>query len=334
VTALAVATLCVAAVAAVATLAAGRAAAAVAGGAGTAGGTAIGVGGSARSLGMGGAGLADLRDAGAVWANPARLAALAAPELSFMHGAYVQGVSLEQLAVGGPTRWGALGGGVTLLRVGSIDSYEAGGASSGVISPSEQAVSAGWAWPGGTWSAGAAATWYRSQLAADAKADAFAGDVGASVTPVPMLSLAAAVQHLGTGLDYGGKTAALPMTIRGGAAVTLADLGLVVAADGVMPSDGNLSIRVGAEKGLVVRSDVSVAVRAGWRSSAPAGGVSGLAAGAEVLWHPAGGFNDSDVAGIGTSPEGRGVTAFRLIYAWTPLGELGAAHWFAVALSF
>ena len=149
-----------------------------------------------------------------------------------------------------------------------------------------------------------------------------------------MLSLAAAVQHLGTGLDYGGKTSSLPVTIRGGAAVTLADLGLVVVADGVKPSDGDLSVRAGAEKSFAVRSDVSIAVRAGWRSGAPQGSLSGLAAGADVFWHPDGGFNDPALAGIGESPEGRGVTGFRLSYAWTPLGELGDAHWFAVALSF
>ena len=315
-------------------LAAGPVLAAAAGGAGTASGPGIEVGGSARSLGMGGAGLADLREPGVIWANPGGLAALAAPELSFMHGMYVQGVSFEQLAAGTVTGWGAFGCGMTLLRVGSIDSYDNNGMPAGSFTPDEQAFTAGWAWPGGMWSAGASATWYRSQLASDARASAFAGDVGARVTRTPMLSLAAAVQLLGTGLDYGGESASLPLVIRGGAALRLADLGIVVAADGVMPSDGNLSVRAGAEKSLAVRSDVAVAVRAGWRTGAPEGSLAGLAAGAEVLWHPEAGFTDRAVTSIGESPEGRGVSGFRLSYAWTPLGELGDAHWFAVALSF
>jgi hypothetical protein len=292
---------------------------------------AVEIGGSARSLGMGGAGIADLSEAGAIWANPARLAGLASPEMSFMHGLYLGGMTLEQLAVGGPTGWGVFGGGVTLLRMGDLDSYDATGASVGSFSPGDQAVSAGWAWPGKAWAAGAAVTYHHSQLAADAKASAWTGDAGGSVTPVPALTIAAAVQHLGSGLDYGGKSASLPFVVRGGAAYALKEFGIVVAADGVKPSDGTLSIRAGAEKSIALRSDVTAAVRAGWRTGAPQGSLAGIAAGAEMFWHPASGFSE---AGSAREEGSYPVTGIRIAYAWTPLGELGTAHWFLIGLTF
>lgn len=317
-----------------AAIVAGTAQAGAAGGAGTASGAAAGIGGSARSLAMGGAGMADLSEPGAIWVNPARLAGLRSPEAGFMHGTWVEGVAVDQLAIAGPTRWGAFGGGVSLLGMGSIQSYDSSGAEAGSFSPGEQSYSLGWAWPGGMWSAGAAVSYYRSELASDAHASAWSGDAGVSVTPSPIVTAAVSVQHLGTGLDYGGKSASLPMTIRGGAAVSPANLGLVVAADAVKPSDGNVSIRAGAEKSFALRGDVTALVRAGYRTGAPTGGMGGLAAGAEVFWHPESGFGGFSHPAPDVAERQYPVQGLRISYAWTPMGELGDAHWFAVALSF
>jgi hypothetical protein len=308
--------------------------AAAAGSAGTASGVEILVGGSARSLAMGGAGLADLREPGAIWASPAQLARMAASEMAFVHGMYVGGVSLEELAVGGPTPLGAFGGGMKLVRMGDINSYDSAGLPAGTVSPGQQAFSLGWAWPGGSWAAGVSGTYMRSQLAGDAKADAWAGDAGVNVVLTPGFSIAAAAQHLGTGLDYGGKRASLPMTVRGGASYAVADLGLLVAVDGVKPSDADLSVRAGAEKSLALRSDVTAAVRAGWCGGAPQGSLTGFSAGAELFWHPAGGFVESTAARFETETKSYWVSGIRVSYAWTPMGELGNAHWFSVALVF
>ena len=254
------------------------------------------------------------------------------PEVAFVHGAYIGGVSLEQLAVGGLTPVGAFGGGMRLLRMGDIDSYDKDGLSVGSVSPAQQALSLGWAWPGGSWSAGVSGTYLRSQLAADAKADAWAGDAGANVILTPGLSIAAAVQHLGSGLDYGGKSANLPMTVRGGVAYEVTDIGLLVAVDGVKPADADLSVRAGAEKSLALRSDVTAAVRAGWCGGTPQGSLTGFSAGAEVFWHPSGGFVEPGAARFETETRSYWVSGIRVAYAWTPLGELGTAHWFSVSL--
>lgn len=317
--------------AAVAWLAAGPVLAA---GAGTTGGAALSIGGSARALGMGGAGAGALAEAAAVWVNPAQLARLDSPQLSFMHGAYAGSVSLEQFAVAGPVAPvpGRLGAALTSLRAGTLDVVDSVGTPAGTFSPGEIAVTGSWAIQRGRLAVGAAASWITSDLGLGAEASAFAGDVGVSLAPTPELTLGVAAQHLGTALGYGGAEAALPLTIRGGAAYALQPFRLTFAVDAVKPADADVSVRGGAEKGFAVRPDVSVAARAGYATAGPRGGLAGLALGAGVHWRPA------DVPGGERAIEGEprrwDIRGVRVDYAWTPLGELGAAHWFSVGLLF
>ena len=56
-----------------------------------------------------------------------------------------------------------------------------------------------------------------------------------------------------------------------------------------------------------------------------------VAAGGGLHWHPAQGF-----AGRGGAEKRKTyfVSAVRVDYAWTPMGELGEAHWFSFGLVF
>jgi len=302
-------------------------------GAGTASGTVVHLGSTARVLAMGGGGMADVAEPGAIWLNPAELARQQTPATSFLHGAWVQGVALEQLAVASPTPLGTVGGAVMMLRAGEIAGYDATGASTASISPADTLGSLAWATAVDRYTVGAAASYLSSQLADDAKASAFALDAGGSAQVLPELAVSAAVQHVGGRLTYAATGARLPAMIRAGGAWALPAYRMTVVLDAVKPQDGSAGLRAGAEERLIVRNDLSLAVRAGYHTDGPRGGAAGATAGAGFDWHPAGGFG-GDVRTPVEEPKSYLVKAVRVEYAWTPLGELGAANWFSVALIF
>lgn len=318
-------------------VAAACAAALMAGGAARAGtaGAGYALAGTARSLGMGGAGAAAAADAGAVWLNPANLGWLAAPELAFLHGQYVADIGVNDLAVAMPVPRGVAALGAAWTGMGSIDSYNALGTNVGTFSPGEVAVTAAWGYGSKFWAAGVGLGWARSELAADARATAWSGDAGVSGRPMPGLTVGAAVQRIGGTLTFDREGAKLPMTVRAGGAFVLPMVPVTVAADAVKTGDEDLSIRGGAEYRREVKPGLDARVRAGWRTGTPTGGVSGLSAGAAVTWRPEGGFIDRDFQRLDESGGmDWSLAAIRIEYAWTPMGELGSAHWFSLGLLF
>lgn len=291
--------------------------------------------GTARSLGMGGAGAAASMDAGAVWLNPANLGWLVAPEAAFMHGQYVADITVDQLALAFPAPHGGMAIGAAWTGLGAIESYNASGVSVGEFSPGDTSITVAYGYGTKLWAAGAGVSWARSELAGDARATAWSGDAGVSVRPLPQLAAGASVQRAGGTLTYDRDGAALPLTIRGGGAITLPMVPVTVAVDGVRVGDDDLSIRGGAEGRHEIKPGLDARVRAGWRTGTPSGGVSGLSAGAAMTWRPAAGFIDRDL--LRMSDDGGQsfwLKAVRVEYAWTPMGDLGSAHWFSLGLLF
>jgi len=282
---------------------------------------------------MGSAGIADTAEPGAIWLNPAGLAQQHGPATSFLHGAWVEGVALEQFAVSGPTPAGWLGGAVLMLRSGDITGYDATGSETGVFAPSDTYTSVAWATAMDRYTFGASASYLRSELADDAKASAMSVDAGAGARLLPLLTVAAAVQHLGGKLNYGSAAARLPATVRAGGAYEIPAYRITLVLDGIKPQDGVVGVHFGAEERFIVRESLSLAVRAGWHSDGPRGGATGAAAGAGLDWHPAGGFGD-DPRSADQEHTPYLVKSVRVEYAWTPVGELGAANWFSLALNF
>src|SRR5439155_1537322 len=84
--------------------------------------------------------------------------------------------------------------------------------------------------------------------------------------------------HLGSTLSYGGASARLPVTIRGGAACTLPPYRMTVVLDAVKPQDGAVGLRAGAEQRFIVRDELTLAVRAGYHNDGPRGGAGDPAA--------------------------------------------------------
>ena len=294
--------------------------------AGTKGFSGINLGGSARLLAMGGAGTAGVREPAAIWVNPARLAGMQAPEMSFTHGVWLVDTTLEQFAGAYPTPLGILGGAFSIVRAGEIDEFDKNGVETGSFTPADSEFSGAYAVSLGSFAFGAVASYLRSELADDATAAAFAGGFGAGFAPHPALTVSAAVLHVGSSLKYDRKASSLPATLRGGVSYSLRSAGVSLAADAVKPGDGEIEFRGGAEEEFRVLDELSASVRCGWHSLAPGpgGGTTGISAGGGITWRPGRGLGDSE----------RDISAVRVDYAWTPMGDLGAAHWFSFALIF
>ncbi len=297
--------------------------------------TGLALAGTARSLGMGGAGVAEPGEAGAVWLNPGNLGWLTTPEMAFLHGQYVADIGVNQLSAAIPAPYGGAAFGVAWTGLGEMDSYNAVGTKVGTFEPGDLSLTAAYGYGAKLWAAGVGLGWVRSELAADARASAVSADAGASVRPMPMLTLGVAVQRVGGKLTYDTEAASLPLTIRGGAAVSVPGIPVTAALDAVMIGDDDLSIRAGVEGRREVKPGLDARARAGYRTGAPAGGVSGLAAGAAVTWRPEHGFFDREFSRL-DDPASRSyrLAAVRIEYAWTPMGDLGNAHWFSLGLLF
>jgi len=303
--------------------------------AGTATGSFLQMGGSARSLAMGGTGSALVSDPSAIWTNPGQIAGLAAPEFAFTHGSYVEDVSLNQMVFAGPLQIGAVCAAVTMVDMGGIDSYDASGAASGTVEPKDSAITAGYAVEAGQAGVGGSLTFINSQLAPDAKATAVAVDFGGRYTVLPELTLSAAAQHLGPAMKFGTKTSSLPVVVRGGVSGVLLSGKLRLAGDVLKPSDSAAVMLAGAEVSQDFSGDVSLSLRGGWKSVAPKGGNAAISAGGGLRWRPRVPLGkDEDMEAAFGARDTLTLSGIRVDYAWTPMGELGTAHWLSFSLAF
>jgi len=302
---------------------------------GTASAVFLNLGGSARMLAMGGAGAGCLSEPGAIWINPAQLSFLKGPQASYMHGAWVEGLSLEQMALAGPTPVGSYGLAVTVLSMGTIESLDANGNSAGSVKPRDFSISAGGAWQADLITFGGSVSYLRSELAADAKASAVSAGLGLSYAVFPEVTVSGVLQNVGTPLRYDSAASHLPLTVRGGGAISFLEGKVLVAADAVKSSDAPLGACLGAEYEHAVEAEFSLCFRTGWSSISPEGSGTGITVGGGLDWHPltkVGG--DPDLARAFGEGYESGISGLRVDYAWTPMGELGVAHWISFGLSF
>jgi len=303
--------------------------------AGTATGSFLEMGGGSRSLAMGGTGAALLGEPSAIWVNPGQLAGLSVAQFSFTRGNYVEGVTMNQMAFAGPLQVGVICAGLTMVDMGSITSFDSTGGATGSIEPKDTGFTAGYAVEADMVGLGVSATYINSALTSDARAVGFAVDVGGRFTVFPSVTLSAAAQHLGPAMKYGTKTSSLPLVIRGGAAVSLVSGRVKLAVDGLKSTGGSPAVLTGAEVNQGFSGDVSLSLRGGWKSVAPKGSNSGISVGGGLRWTPKVPLGRDEVLEAVTGGKDTLVlSGIGVDYAWTPMGELGVAHWFSFSLAF
>ena len=135
--------------------------------------------------------------------------------------------------------------------------------------------------PGG-FSVGATGKYYRFELAQEAKASGFAGDLGAQwKTPVPGLTVGAALQNAGPGVKFEVDSDPLPLTTRGGASwswrsrpaasskeeslSSVTGTRFLASAEAVKARDEAVIGALGSELAMDFGPKTSIALRAGWR---------------------------------------------------------------------
>ncbi len=254
-------------------------------------------------------------------ANPAGLTA-ARPEARslFSHGSVEDSFGFLGTVV--PWRGAALGGGLAYYDAGRIDIISATGARETRTAQRDMIGSLGASVPlGGGLYAGGLARFYRFELGGEARASGAAFDGGARwKTPVPGLSLGAAIQNVGPGVKYEVDSDPLPLTVRGGAAWTwsaapskIEELSysgtrLTLTADAVKVRDERVRGGVGAEFGLDFGPTTSVMLRGGWKL---------------------GSETDYVTAGVGVSEK-----RFFMDYALGARHDLGSVHHVALGVRF
>jgi len=195
--------------------------------------------GSTRSAGLGGAGVALVGDAGALFANPAAIATVR--RLAF-EGSYEQ-------YLGGTT----FGAGAMALRVGRFDwgvgAQALGDAS---LSAADLLGVSSLVFRTGVIALGASAKYARQGLGGSATSDAWAGDAGLAIAVFDIMALGESVQNIGG--ELGGGTH-LPRRTRAGFTMNYVDpqgtYRLLTTVEGQWPDTGSEFIVVGLEAGVV-----------------------------------------------------------------------------------
>ncbi|MBI4060765.1 MAG: PorV/PorQ family protein [Elusimicrobia bacterium] len=212
-------------------------------------------------------------------ANPAGRAAARRAQLETAFTSGVLDDSFGFIGWAQPLPAGAAAAGLSYYDAGKVDLHFANGAAETRTAQRDYVGHLAWGLPlPGGLAVGAAGKHYRFELAQEARAAGFAADVGAQwKTPLPGLSLGAALQNAGPGVKFERESDPLPLTTRGGASwswksgeakdvdsyVTVTRL--LASAEAIKTRDEALIGALGSELAMDFGAATSIALRAGWR---------------------------------------------------------------------
>ena len=224
-----------------------------AGDAGTAGFLSLRLGAGARAAAMGDASVSLAEDATAAYWNPAGLATVQGTSFTLMHHEWLSSVRVETASLAHRTEIGTFGLHFSGLYMDEIERFTSATSSpEGYFSVFEIAVSGAYGRSlFEVWDVGLAVKGLVSKLD-DVSANGWAVDVGGRYrTKIEGLTFAAAAQNLGPEMTFIQESFLLPATARAGADYQrpLPQLrgGMVLAADLVIPTDGDVHTHFGAE---------------------------------------------------------------------------------------
>jgi hypothetical protein len=242
----------------------------------------MGVG--ARALAMGEAATAASRDATSLYWNPGGLSGIEGPSATFMHAAALEQSSLDYAAYGrgnGKSAWGV---GLQYFSAGDVDQTDNSGNNTGSLTPSDLALTGGYARAVHGYGVGVSAKYVQSKLVDTAKTLAADGGVMTPAFWKERLRFGGSVSNLGGEIKYDQESAPLPLTLRGGLEVKPWK-GWTGALDVVAPKGEDVHMAVGAEYRLSVVNEISVAFRGGYNTQKSVGGsADGLSAGLGFGW--------------------------------------------------
>jgi len=245
--------------------------------------------GSTRSAGLGGAGVALVGDAGALFANPAGLATIRHVAVEGSYEPYLAGTVFSTAAVAlrqGRLLWGlgaqALDYGTEAVIVpDSASGGRRGTPTGGVFSAADLLAVSSLVYRHGLIALGVSGKYARQQIGGYS-ADAWAGDAGLAIAVFDIFALGASVQNIGG--DFGGG-ARLPRRTRVGATMNYVDpqgsYRLLSTLEGQWERGQHAMLVTGLEAG-VVTGGVGLVGRLGYATRPPSSDASRLSVGAGV----------------------------------------------------
>lgn len=268
---------------------------------------------SARASGMGGAQSAVVNDVSALVVNPAGLRQLLRPSVSLFHASHIDSSFYDFAGFGRRIgRAGAYGVGAQFLSQGSSEQTDINGNTTGSLTPSDMALSVGYAQDFSGFLLGAGGKYIHSKLADTASGVAL--DAGVLSPPLTdnQFRLAATISNLGPPIKYQSVSQDLPAQARFGASFSPTPRWLW-ALDAVVPSAGDTFGALGVEYHVPIDGPLAVSFRGGYNTqSKDLESTSGYSGGI--------GFNNG--------------TNFGVDYAIVTLGELGLSHRFSLNFHF
>jgi len=274
-------------------------------GAGSATADFLNIGVGAKAAALGGAMTAGAEGTDAMYWNPAGLSELKLAEAAFSHTIWTLGTSHMSAGYAIPLKGqAAIGVLLNYFSSGDIPKVDNTGLSTGNFSASD--LSAAFCFSKKI--IDSMAVGFNLKLISssidDTSGSAFAADLGLKYILSRSIILGAGVFNLGTNLKHILVDEALPMNIKAGILMKLADVSL--SADLILPSAGSFGLSTGAEYLLPLGEDISIAARAGYSTAVSAGGLA---------------------SGIGFV-----IGGINLDYAFLMFGDLGNNHRFSIKI--
>ncbi|MBK8576292.1 MAG: PorV/PorQ family protein [Elusimicrobia bacterium] len=267
---------------------------------------------SGRASGMGGAQSAAVNDASALVANPAALRELVRPSASLFHASYVDSGFYDFAGFGRRVgRAGAYGVGAQFFSQGTSERTDVDGNTTGNLTPSDFALSVGYAHDFLDFVLGVGGKYIQSKLANSASDVAMDAGILSPLFMENKWRFAATVSNVGPPIQYDSQSQPLPTRARIGATFSPTSR-WIWAADAVIPNAGDTFGALGVEYHLPMEGLLKVDVRGGYNTqSKDLESMSGYS------------------GGIGfTGPH------FGVDYALVTLGELGLSHRFSLNFCF
>lgn len=240
--------------------------------------------GSTRSAGMGGAGVALIGDAGALFANPAGIAAIHHLAVEGSFEPYVDGTTYSAGAVAlraGRLAWGV---GAQVLDYGSepviVPDSSTGGRrgvpTGATFTASDVLATSGVVYRRGLLAAGVAVKYAREQIAGWS-ADTWGGDAGVALAVFDIFALGVSVQNIGGDFGPASGDARLQRRTRAGFTMNYVDpqgtYRLLTTVEGQWPVDAPAQLASGIESGIVT-GGVGIVGRLGYVTRSPTGAAS------------------------------------------------------------
>ncbi|MBP9127496.1 MAG: PorV/PorQ family protein [Elusimicrobia bacterium] len=252
------------------------------------------IGAGARPAALGEAYTAVADDAVSAFYNPAGLAAVSRIELAATHTQWIQSGRHDSLAAAFPTKWGTFAANVITL---SFDDLERRNTDTDLAESTFGSMDAAYGVSYGkkagpfSWGVGAA---YVRQTLDGVSAGAPAGSLGGLwQTPVPGLTLGAAVRNIGGSIQFEQEGDPLPLTAAVGVAGRFMSNRLLGTIEARSVRNESAGFGAGIEAAPPLYKDASGRLRAGYRSDgADADDASGLSLGVGVAF-PRWGFDTS-----------------------------------------